>query len=208
MIRGARTELLITALFLIAMAHTIWRLQDNFHTVLPHRLFRSAQLSPAHLQAHVELNGIRTIINLRGRNQDEAWYVNERAGAQTLGIEHIDLPIDSFLPTPDEMLLLASTLAKCRGPVLLHCQSGIDRTGIASALALLALDDASTPEQALDQLSWRFGSLPGRQSLARKKNFIAGYKTWLHHEGRTHSRAAFSDWLNQVTKMPEPWERE
>jgi protein tyrosine phosphatase (PTP) superfamily phosphohydrolase (DUF442 family) len=190
--------LLVTGLILSVGTYLVWQALDNFHEVLPQQLFRSAQLSPAHLRAHAKRNGIRTIINLRGPNPEEAWYGAERLCASEEGIEHIDLPIDSRFPTADEMVALVHALESCPKPALIHCQSGIDRTGITSALACLLLRDDATVTDALDQLSWRFGSLPGRKSLKAKRDFLIGYEGWLRQHNQIHTRANFRSWLEEV----------
>ena len=88
-------------------------------------------------------------------------------------------------------------------PVLIHCQSGIDRTGIAAALACLLLDDSSSTEAALDQLTWRFGCLPWRKSREDKRDFLLAYESWLGARGQTHSRQHFRAWLREVVQIAD-----
>jgi protein tyrosine phosphatase (PTP) superfamily phosphohydrolase (DUF442 family) len=193
---------LVLTTFLVAVAADyVWNAFDNFHEVLPRTLYRSGQLSPAHLQAHAQINGIHTIINLRGPNPAEEWYRQEVEAARNGGLVHIDLPIDSLFPTKDELRELAQVLESCPKPVLIHCQSGIDRTGIASALACLLLDDSSTPELAIDQLAWQYGCLPGRKSRESKRDFLLAYGTWLRGRGQEHSREHFRAWLQEVVQI-------
>lgn len=173
---------------------------ENYHTVLPGRVYRSAQLSPEGLEMHVARYGIKTVINLRGDNPDEEWYRQEQTHAHHLGIEHIDLPIDSFMPSPNEVRILTAILRECRQPILLHCESGIDRTGFASAVAYLLLDDASKPELAAGQLTWMYGCMPGRKSRGTKVAFLEAYEDWLRKNGLSHSREHFLTWIQQVTK--------
>jgi protein tyrosine phosphatase (PTP) superfamily phosphohydrolase (DUF442 family) len=184
-------------------AHYVWNALDNFHEVIPGQLYRSGQMSAAHLQAVVETNGIRTIVNLRGANPGEAWYRYELEAAQSSGLVHIDLPIDSVFPTKDELRELMQVIETCPKPVLLHCQSGIDRTGIASALACLLLEDPYTPELALGQLTWQYGCLPGSKSRKNTRDFLLAYETWLETHHLTNSRANFHTWLQeQVQDAP------
>jgi protein tyrosine phosphatase (PTP) superfamily phosphohydrolase (DUF442 family) len=196
--------LLVAALFLAASANYVWRALDNFHEVLPGQLYRSGQLSRSHLQAHAHLNGIRTVINLRGPNQQEDWYREEIAAARDFGLVHVDLPIDSLFPTKPELCQVVDVLETCPKPVLIHCQSGIDRTGIASALACLLLDDTGTPEKALSQLNWRFGCLPGRQSREAKRDFLLAYASWLRTRHVEHNRVQLLTWLRDVIQIGSP----
>jgi protein tyrosine phosphatase (PTP) superfamily phosphohydrolase (DUF442 family) len=196
-------QLIVAAFFVTVAADYVWKALDNFHEVLPGQLYRSGQLSAAHLQAYAGRTGICTIINLRGPNPDEGWYREEIAAAQSGGLVHIDLPIDSLFPTKDEIRDLVDVLETCPKPVLIHCQSGIDRTGIASALACLLLDDSSSPERALDQLSWQFGCLPGRKSREAKRDFLLAYEAWLRGRQQVHSRGRFQTWLQEVVQIGE-----
>ncbi len=186
---------------LAAAADYVWKALDNFHEVLPGVLYRSGQLSGGHLQAHGRLQGIRTVINLRGPNPKEDWYREEVAASRIMGIQHIDLPIDSLFPTKEELADLANMLESCPKPVLIHCQSGIDRTGIAAALACLLLDDSSSTAAALDQLSWRFGCLPWRKSREDKRDFLLAYESWLGARSQTHSCQHFRAWLREVVQV-------
>lgn len=199
--RRACLKLFLAALLLAIAANFVWNAFDNFHEVIPAELYRSGQLSAAHLRARARQNGIRTIINLRGPNPGEAWYREERVAALGSGLVHIDLPIDSLFPTKDELRDLANALEDCPKPVLIHCQSGIDRTGIASALACLLLDDSSSPQQALEQLTWRFGCLPGRKSREDKRDFLLAYDAWLRGRDLAHSRGHFRAWLQEVVQI-------
>src|SRR4051794_32961625 len=58
----------------------------NFHTIIPGRAYRSAQLSGDDLRDAIKSNGIRTIINLRGRNPWMDWYKDECAIAHELNV--------------------------------------------------------------------------------------------------------------------------
>jgi protein tyrosine/serine phosphatase len=199
--RRTYLRLVLAGALLALAANWAWNAFDNFHEVIPGELYRSGQLSAAHLQARARANGIRTVINLRGSNPAEGWYLEEMSASQAGGLVHIDLPIDSLFPTNDELRDLVRALDDCPKPVLVHCQSGIDRTGIASALASLLLDDSSSAERALDQLTWRFGCLPGRKSRENKRDFLLAYDSWLRVKGVTHSRQHFRAWLQQVVQV-------
>jgi hypothetical protein len=60
--------------------------------------------------------------------------------------------------TPAQMAELAQILRDAPKPVLIHCGSGSDRTGLACALYLF---DAGYPAEAVAyQLSLRFGHFP------------------------------------------------
>ena len=165
MFRPWRRAVLLGLLVAISLAYGtsfVWKALDNFHEVLPGVLFRSGQLSGSGLDERAQREGLRTIINLRGPNPTEHWYQEELAACDRDGLLHIDLPIDSLFPTKAELAELVHVLQTAPRPILLHCQSGIDRTGIASAFACLLLDDNASVDSALEQLGWQYGSLPWR----------------------------------------------
>lgn len=180
-LRGARRRwrLVVAALGLLALLPAVSLLLDNFHTVLPGRVYRSAQLTPARLERYIDAYGIRSIINLRGPNPGEAWYQRERALAIRKGVVYLDVPIDSIAPPEAELRALSATLRSCPKPVCLHCQSGIDRTGMAAAVAVIVLNPLPPPAEIMGQFSWRYGHIPFRATLARQKAVVLDAQDWL-----------------------------
>ncbi|MBB5745200.1 dual specificity protein phosphatase family protein [Brevundimonas variabilis] len=129
----------------------------NFHTVARGEAFRSAQPSPAKLERYVRDHGIRTVINLRGANPSDAWYQEEVAAADQLGLNHIDFRMSARRGiTNGEALQLIEIMRDAPKPLLIHCESGADRTGLASALYAAAI--AGLGEEAAERhLSIRYG---------------------------------------------------
>src|SRR5262245_45947964 len=81
-------------------------LGGNFHTVLPGRVYRSAQPSMAWMQRIIENYQIRTIINLRGDNVGEPWYHAELDLAKRFGVRVVDVGIWGTQPAPEAELRL------------------------------------------------------------------------------------------------------
>lgn len=108
---------------------------DNFHPIVEGRAYRSAQVTPATLIYMAESHCIRTVINLRGENSWQPWYQLEKAACEALGLKMIDVRMgNSGLPEPATLLALFDALKEAEEPILLHCKSGADRTGMAAAL--------------------------------------------------------------------------
>ncbi len=136
------------------------QLAGNFHVVEPGIVYRSAQLGDAHLREAVLRNKIRSIINLRGPYPDAAWYRREIVLAETLGVKHYDFPLSATRTVDfDRMSQLLALVRLAPKPVLIHCQSGADRSGLASALFEYAVM-LRKPEEAAEQLSLWYGHFP------------------------------------------------
>jgi protein tyrosine phosphatase (PTP) superfamily phosphohydrolase (DUF442 family) len=130
---------------------------DNFHEVEPGRAYRCAQVRPETLQYIVNNYCVRTVINLRGENDYQEWYQLERLACESLGVKLIDIRMTTYeLPYPQTLLALFDALKSVEEPVLIHCKSGADRTGMACALwRMTALgEDQKTAAQ---QLSFVYG---------------------------------------------------
>lgn len=146
---------------------------DNFHVVEPGALYRSAQMDGTELTKTIQSYGIRTVLNLRGENTGKDWYDAEIAAATAAGVEHVDIPM-SAREEPDETKLqrLMTILRTAPQPILVHCQSGSDRTGLASAL--YELDVMVKPKaEAEEQLSFFYGHFPwlGSRTVAMDRTF-------------------------------------
>ena len=136
------------------------RLTGNIHDVESGKVYRSGQLWPSQLSSLLREKGIRTVINLRGENPDRAWYNDELLVAKTAGVRHISLPMSANREPNDALLAtLINTLATAELPVLIHCEAGADRSGLASALYKLTVQHTA-PLEADRQLSFWYGHFP------------------------------------------------
>lgn len=151
----------------------VMRLAGNFHTTIPGELYRSAQPSPAQLASYKETYGIKTIVNLRGENSGRAWYDKEVAASSRLGLKHLDFRMSARHElSQDEATALLSILKQAEKPILIHCEGGADRSGLAAALYVAALAHGSE-EDAEAQISIRFGhiSLSANPAFAMDRTF-------------------------------------
>lgn len=125
----------------------------NLRTLVPAQAYRSAQMSPVTLARTIEHYGIKSILNLRGENPAAGWYQAEIEVAAKLKVVHFDRSLSSGNElTLDQMNDLVAVLRQTPKPVLIHCQGGADRSGLASALYLFALEGRSS-ENADKELS-------------------------------------------------------
>jgi protein tyrosine phosphatase (PTP) superfamily phosphohydrolase (DUF442 family) len=198
--RGSWTRrclLIATVLAVIGGTFVVF-IRQNFHTVLPGQVYRSAQLGPAALQERITQLGLRSVLNLRGVNRGEKWYDEECSAVEQEGIQHYDLATDSeYPPTPADLRETIDMLDSCERPVLIHCQSGIDRTGVVAAVCVL-LDANGSLAQARSQFGILYGALPWRASTARQKEFLGLYEQWLQGHAFAHTPEHFRNWALHV----------
>src|SRR5262245_36796367 len=187
------------SLGIVAIAFLIGKLLHlfvggNLHAVIPGKIYRGAQLSPKALQALVSQFGIRTILNLRGTCIAQDWYLEEAGAAQKLGISLEDLTFSAGRwPSHHEIRHLVEALDSAEYPIFMHCRQGADRTGMASAIALVLVGDASYGESRR-QLGMCYGHAPfGNPAILDR--FFDGYEAWLESSGRSHDRKTFRHWL-------------
>jgi protein tyrosine phosphatase (PTP) superfamily phosphohydrolase (DUF442 family) len=184
---GARRSAWLNSLFVDhALLRLGWR---NWGVVESGRLYRSNHPTPWQLEQAVRRQGIRTVINLRGHREACGSDALGRQAAAALGLEHIDAPLESRgAPHKDRVLRLAGIFARLREPALIHCKSGADRTGLAAGIWLMAR--GGTVEQALDQLSLRFGHV----AAARTGILDAFFRTYGAFV-KQHGDKPFLDWV-------------
>lgn len=121
------------------------------------KAWRSAQPLPYQLKTAKDL-GIQTIINLRG-NANGTTYRLEKQACQQLGLKFIDYKLRSRdVPSKEELYGLHALFQTVKYPILIHCKSGADRAGLASALYLHWVEGVPL-EMARHQLSLRYGHL-------------------------------------------------
>lgn len=183
---GQRTKAWSDSLF---VDHAVFRvLWDNWAEVVPGRIYRSNHPTPARLARAVRRYGIRTLVNLRGHRQCGSDALSREA-ARRLGLIHVDAPFESRgAPHKDRILRFARIYRELQTPALLHCKSGADRAGLVSGLCVLL--DGGTAEQAMRQLSWRFGHFKRSRTGILDAFFILYAR-----EGE--GKKPFLDWLRE-----------
>ena len=106
----------------------------NQHEVVPGLLYRSAQLPAGEFISLAKQTGLRTVINLRGENVGSDWYDAQYRAAKELGVGFLNYRMSASRElTVEQMTELAQILRAAPKPVLIHCGSGSDRTGLACA---------------------------------------------------------------------------
>ncbi|MFQ0815124.1 protein tyrosine phosphatase [Brucella anthropi] len=175
------TCLRLTGLLLLigasVMGGYLYTLQykGNVHTIVTGEAYRSNQPDPARIASLQKLYGIKTIINLRGDEPGSKWYDDEIAASKALGINHVDFEMSSRQQlSPAQTRQLIALMRNVPKPVLIHCKSGADRTGLAAALYIAAIAKGSE-SQAQRQMSIAYGhfGFPLSPTYAMEKTFEA-----------------------------------
>ena len=160
----------------ILVAARFWYLEEqgNFHPITPGEAYRSAQLDRDEWTRYLTQFKIKSVINLRGKHSGASWYQEELATCRRLGVRHYDVRLSAeHRPSPADMRALLTLFKTAPCPILLHCKSGADRSGLVAALWKMVVDHApkSVAEQ---QLSLRFGHVPFGPTRAMDR-FLSGW---------------------------------
>ena len=174
----------------------------NFREVVPQKVYRSAQPSPAQLKKWTRRYGIRTLINLRG----DARKITEDIETATneLGIKMVTIRFkSSSLPKKDSLAKLIQTLETAEQPILMHCRDGVKRTGMASTLAAMAIG-----KENYDTAKWQAYIPPGPWNRERKNSYIhisdvlKFYERYRQsNEPNTNDWQHFKEWINHTSLL-------
>ena len=154
----------------------------NIHVVAQDRYYRSAQLDAKGFEQAIKAYNIRSIINLRGENAGKPWYDEELMTTRNLGVVHYDFRMSARTElSVSDIERVRNLLREAPKPVLIHCNGGSDRSGLISAI--VRLGEGDTPDQAMEQLSFRYGHFPwlGSRTVAMD-NSLKGYLTFHEKE--------------------------
>jgi len=124
-----------------AILRKIW---TNFFKVAP-GVYRSNQ--PTHARfAKMKRMGIKTILNLRG-SVPAAPYLTEEESCRSLGLTLVNVTLHARSAAPrQDIQAVIRAFREIEKPFVLHCKSGADRTGLASAIYLMAVEGRPVSE--------------------------------------------------------------
>jgi protein tyrosine/serine phosphatase len=147
----------------------------NLHAVANGVVYRSAELSKDEFATAIHDYKLRSILNLRGAHPGEAWYDDEIAASRAAGIDHYDYPMSAKrLVRQSQIEAVLKLVRNAPKPLLIHCRSGSDRSGLVAALFRFAVQHASAAD-ADRQLSLLYGHFPylTSKTSAMDKSFWA-----------------------------------
>lgn len=161
----------------------------NFYPVAP-GVYRSNQ--PTHERfVKMKAMGIRTVLNLRGAG-GAAHYLVEEESCRKLGLTLVNCTMHARYAAPrEDIQAVLRAFREIEKPFVMHCKSGADRAGFASALYLLAIEGRPMAEARkmlgvkYVHLKWsRTGILDFILDLyeARNASNPIGFEDWLARE--------------------------
>jgi protein tyrosine/serine phosphatase len=145
--------------------------QGNFHPITQGEAYRSAQLDRDELEYYINKYNIKSAVNLRGEHPDEPWYREEIQVCVENNVKHYNIALSSYRE-PDEAVIrnLIEIFNNASRPVLIHCQAGADRSGLAAAIWKVVVD--KEPKSVAEkQLSIFYGHLPIGKTTAMDRFF-------------------------------------
>lgn len=122
----------------------------RFAEVVPGKVYRSSELSPAAMEHLAHQSGLKTIIDLGVAPDGDPRDRRQQLTAQALGIQRYKFNLlgDSTGNPNEYLAALRLALNPANQPVLIHCATGAQRTSCAIALFRMAAQ-GYTVDQAL-----------------------------------------------------------
>uniref|UniRef100_UPI0013DEE074 dual specificity protein phosphatase family protein n=1 Tax=Pseudomonas viridiflava TaxID=33069 RepID=UPI0013DEE074 len=113
-------------------------------------LYRSALPKPQNLAVLEQLQ-VRTVVSL-SKEDDRQWLGNS-------GITLISIPLHADRVNDADVLRVLNTLqlAETRGPVLMHCKHGVDRTGLIAAMYRVVVQDWRKEDALQEMIQGGYG---------------------------------------------------
>jgi protein tyrosine/serine phosphatase len=180
---------------MLILDHGLLRLFHlNWGLVAP-GVFRSAQPAPHQLRRARDL-GVRTVLNLRAERDCGAFVLEEEACA-ALGLQLVNFQVRSRdVPSKELILELDRLFGELEHPILIHCKSGADRTGIVGTLYQILRLDRPVEAALRDQLSWRWGH------MRHAKTGMLDYFFERYLVDARSRELSFREWVDEVYDPP------
>ncbi|WP_010138845.1 tyrosine-protein phosphatase [Oceanicola sp. S124] len=166
-----------------AVLRTFW---TNFFQIAP-GVWRSNH--PTHKRfAQMKEMGITHVLNLRGAG-GAAHYLTERESCEALGLTLVDCSLHARRAVPaEEILKVIDTFRWIPRPFVMHCKSGADRAGFASAIYLMCIEGRPV-EEARKMLSTKY------IHFRKSRTGVLDYILDLYAARNAASPIGFEDWI-------------
>jgi protein tyrosine/serine phosphatase len=179
-VKGKSTKRTLIALSFIALVGYLYyasvvRVSKNFYIVDPGKFYRSAQLTPSELEGAIDKYGIKTVISLRGAPQNSYWYPGEVEVLEKRQVKFLHFGWTSdYFPHNDDFQGFMRALKEEQYPILVHCRTGADRTGEASAIYAIEYMHLPKDQAISEQLNFKYWHVPSFHPA--KVEFVKRYQ--------------------------------
>lgn len=171
----------------------------NVHTVIPGKIYRTAQLNKKQLTRVNEKLHLKSMINLRGKWPNDHWYQVESQFAKAHHLNYYPIQFSAYrLPTKKRLRELVHLLQTVPKPLSFHCEGGADRTGLAAAISVILFQKNPTLTQIKRQASWHYNAI-SRETVGYQ--VLMNYFAWLKKVHYQQSKSHFLQWLYSPVKM-------
>jgi protein tyrosine/serine phosphatase len=157
-----KSAVMLLCVLTVMTTSYVWHRVDtgNFHAIVPGKVYRSGQMTEGQWAAYLQQYAIKSLLNLRGEHQGADWYQGEVRTAAQLGVTHYDVKLSATREVDRGTLeTILTILRQAPKPLLIHCLSGADRSGLIASLYLFAIE-GQRAEAAAQQLSMFYGHFP------------------------------------------------
>lgn len=166
-----------------AILRTHW---TNFYQIAP-GVWRSNHPTHKRFEQMKEM-GITHVLNLRGAG-GAAHYLTEKESCETLGLTLVDCSLQArSAAAPGNILEVIETFRSIPRPFVMHCKSGADRAGFASALYLMC-HEGRPVEEARKMLSAKY------IHLRKSKTGVLDYILDQYDVRNQRAPISFEDWV-------------
>ena len=166
-----------------AVLRKVW---TNFYPVAP-GVYRSNQ--PTHERFEkLKAMGITSVLNLRGAG-GAAHYLVEEESCRELGLTLVNVTFHARHAAPrEDILKVIEAFRTIEKPFVMHCKSGADRAGFASAIYLLVIE-GQTLAEARKMLSAKY------IHFKWTKTGVLDYILDLYEARNAKSPISFENWV-------------
>lgn len=167
-----------------AFLRTLW---TNFFEIAP-AVYRSNHPTHARFEAMRDM-GIVSVLNLRGASHT-AHYLTEKKSCDDLGLKLKSAALSArSAPSRSHIQAVLEAFRTIEKPFVMHCKSGADRAGLASAMYLMVIEGQPLSE-ARKMLHWRY--LHVRSTATGVLDYILD----CFEARQSRGEISFEDWIN------------
>jgi protein tyrosine/serine phosphatase len=130
-------------------------------------LYRSGQLSTTQLESAVNEHKIKTVVNLRGKQPEAKWYLDQKRVLKELDVKQVDVPFDPSNPEAVDELI--AVLREEEKPILVHSYWSNGSVGLASGIYRSAIEKQSLETAKKELAFWQRMQAPFLPESAEQK---------------------------------------